>query len=503
MSEAELIDRYIDALKRDAKALPPAGLDAGTADFVRALVLSQQAKTPSSHLQDRVWHKALTQAETSGGNFSTCKTSSNGSSQHVSHLKSGERLQMDDVRMLMPEPTLSSIPATRPPQPRYLLQYTATIAAVLLVLVVAGSLLIQMAKTPSTGYLALVEATEEPTIEPTPVCNGSTDYMAQGEDSIASGDYAAALSAYNCALELDSTNPAAHLLRGALAGANGDYDQLGYDYYTFIIHNDVNVTDYTRKPVLEILPTLKTAIEARPDDVVLYQLRGLIITSTILDTPIDMIRLMDIAPDNPIGYLFSHNWPYTYDFSDAKLQKAIELAPDSALLDFWLSRGITAQNAAEAKPYFDRAIQANPTHPFAYQARGIINALLGDMTAAANDFYHHTQLSQAYDLVQNSLVIGERFDLKTAVEGVSRLPFNARKGQSLNVNFFYNTGRFPPTLIVLDPQGNVMAVPYKVEDTSEATHIEQLIIPESGVYTLLVKSNSDSSMTILVTGTTK
>ena len=50
MSEAELMDRYIDDLKRNPKAPPPPGLDADSAAFVRSLVLAKGQAAPSEKL---------------------------------------------------------------------------------------------------------------------------------------------------------------------------------------------------------------------------------------------------------------------------------------------------------------------------------------------------------------------------------------------------------------------------------------------------------------------
>jgi tetratricopeptide (TPR) repeat protein len=234
-----------------------------------------------------------------------------------------------------------------------------TLAAAVLMIALLGGVLIEMANGhPKTGYPGAASVLTE-----SPACDANTDYMAQGANSIASGDYAAALTAYNCAITIGADNNAAYLLRGALAGAAGDYDQFGLDLYTFNSHNPADVNNLLNVPVADILPTLASAIEARPDDAPLYLLRGIVLDRTTLSGKSDLVRFKELSPDNAIGYLFS--WRAFNDLSDENLQKAIQIAPNSVLLDLILWGNLTEENAAQMRPYLDQAIQANPQHPFA------------------------------------------------------------------------------------------------------------------------------------------
>jgi tetratricopeptide (TPR) repeat protein len=501
-NEAQLVERYADALRRDAKTPPPPGLDINTAEATRALVLSEGTAALESGQAARMWHRALAQAEPQYEIVMTQNRSQTdaGIIQNMRVLKRDEGFsRAQDDGNSMDESwgsTVPTAPATRPPNSRNLLQYTLTIAAAVLIVALVGGILMDMVNDPIDGYPALVSLNETPTAEPTPVCVSSTDYMTAGEASISTGDYRAALAAYTCAITLDPANYVAYNLRGGLAAAGGDYDQLGYDYYTFITHHAAYPKDDS---LLKVLATVRDTIDARPDDPVLYALRGLLLTAVLLDTPTDMPYLLELEPRNPVGYLFSRNWPYKYDINDAYIQKAIELAPDSALLDFWLARGLTKENAAFAKPFFDRAIESNPAHPFAYQARAVADVFLGDMTAAANDFYQHILSNPGTETEIDGLTIGAALPLVTDIGDVSRLPFSADTWQTLNVSTSQKTGRFSPTLIVLNPQGEVMPVPYQITGTENMVSIEGLEIPESGIYTLLVKSNSDTQMDILIT----
>ncbi|GAB4512557.1 MAG: hypothetical protein OHK0046_12270 [Anaerolineae bacterium] len=57
-SKAELVELYMDALRDNLDAMPPAGLDAETAFVIRAMMV-QRNNTPSDEVRDRVWNRTL------------------------------------------------------------------------------------------------------------------------------------------------------------------------------------------------------------------------------------------------------------------------------------------------------------------------------------------------------------------------------------------------------------------------------------------------------------
>lgn len=175
MSQAELIDRYLDALSRDPQTRPPDGLDAATAAFVREVYLAQREPAAHKTVQERVWYKSLLEAERLRARHtgpSKNSSSRSGTVENVTILKPNERIKWeDDMNMSITfESPSESAPKTRPPEARYLLQYTVTIAAAIVIMVGLGAIIIQMMnERPPIGYPALVSL--DATLTPNPQVN--------------------------------------------------------------------------------------------------------------------------------------------------------------------------------------------------------------------------------------------------------------------------------------------------------------------------------------------
>jgi tetratricopeptide (TPR) repeat protein len=507
MNDAELFDQYLDALRRDPNAAPPAGLDAESAAFIRVLAAAEKPSASTDAVRDRVWHKALSLAQNEADTFSRPSSKNGQFEQKLTLLKSSDHIHVeeDDTRNTTTAlPTHPSAPRTRPPTVRYFWQYTLTIGAAIVIVALIGGLLVEMVNDPIDGYPALESGeTLEPTAE---VCDSRTDYMARGEADIFAGDYAVARAAYDCALEVDPTNYAAMVLRGGFAGLDGDYDQLGYDLYTALSHR-VSGSDPLSLNLVKLMPTLNEAIGSRPDDATLYLLRGLAAFVADLRTNAlkDFEWLMTLAPDNAIGYLF--NWslkPEANLLTDDDITKSLELAPDSTLADWLVSLNFTQAVSELWAAEYDRAVQDHPDHPFAYEARGIANIFREDMEAAAADFYQHIQLYSIDDAEEHELTLGETFALDAIAGQVYRLTFKAQQWQTLNVTpakvYAPTNWIYPPTVVVLNPAGEVMPAPYAMESALgiSRTPIRGLEIMDSGVYSILLTTNATGPLNITV-----
>ncbi|MEO8606255.1 MAG: hypothetical protein ABI690_00110 [Chloroflexota bacterium] len=513
MNEADLFDQYLDTLRRNPDAAPPSGLDSETATFIRALAAAERSPAPPQSIQDRIWHKALTLAQSEEDTFRRPSSPNDQIDQKLTVIKPGEKIQLEpDDRVAQTESIQPEAPSTRPPTTRHIWQYTLTIAAAVLLVALLGALLIQMAnRNPRDGYPGsefIGTDTPTPTIQPTtpaPPCEWGADYMTRGQVSINAGDYAAASADFNCAITNDPTNYVAYLWRGGLAALDGDYDQLGNNLYTFYTHRSSS-TDPMRLAVVKAIPALTSAIAAHPDDPAPYMLRGLayIVADLQLSAQPDFERLIELLPNNAVGYLFtwSINQTTLQDLTDPNIEKGEALAPGSILVDWIRWTNLTQADVESYRPIFDRAAQRNPQHRFAFGAMGIADALLGDMTAAAQDFYQHIQNNQVKSVDGDALIVGKAVTLNVSAGNVYHLPFTVQAGQKLSFTIGRESGSifwaFPITEVILTPDGEVLTVPYHVQIQYGNTviPITGLEVPIDGTYTLLLAPNYSGQISI-------
>jgi tetratricopeptide (TPR) repeat protein len=345
------------------------------------------------------------------------------------------------------------------------------------------------------------------------MCDSTTDYLAAGQEKALAADYEGATWDFECALEADPTNAQAHFWRGGLAGAAGDANQLGSDLFAFFQQRSGN-QDPVILAVVKTIPSLSDSLTARQDDIALHLLRGM--AYTIAGIPLsanaDFDAMIALAPDNAVGYLFrwfiDANESPRPDFEDTNLKKGMELAPDSILADWVYSfpaTDLTKPIAENQLAHFNDIIQAYPDHPFAYETRGMANAMLGDPTAATSDFYQHLQNINSEPIEESELAFETLLEIDATAGNVYRIPFTAHAGQKVNIVTARSSGGifyvFPVTPVVLDPAGEVMNVPYKVhvEMGSTRTPIIGLEIPADGTYSLLVTPNYSGQIEIALT----
>lgn len=343
----------------------------------------------------------------------------------------------------------------------------------------------------------------------TPACDSSTDYMVEGETHIGSGYYELAVTAYQCAIEIDPANYVAYFWRGALAAGSQNYDQLGNDLYAFFSHRS-GEGDPIVLSVVKSLPMLNEAMKARPDDAALHLLRGLAYIVAGISAETDFNHVIELAPENAVGYLFywmSVNPAASADFEDDNFLKGAEIAGESILVD-WIRSFATidiTETIAEVNiPHFDEVIEGHPDHPFAFAARGMAYAMVGDSEPVAWDYYQHIQNNQLEVVDGAAIELGTKVDLDASAGTVYNLPFTATAGQTLNVSAARNDNSvffvFPLTYVILDPAGEVMTPHYSMQVFMGATltPIVDLEIPEDGTYTLVLAPNYSGPINLAV-----
>ncbi len=313
---------------------------------------------------------------------------------------------------------------------RRLTRTSTVISAVLLVLLGAASLLL-----PGFGGAVPASAAEvlaQPTLVPTPTFSPAEECFNRGFNAIENGDYATAVEAYTCVIELTPEDAFAWNNRGVA------YYRLG--------ELELALADYSR------------AIELNPTYVLAYTNRALVYT--------------DLGD---------------YELAIADYSAALELDP--ANINIYLNRGSTYIRMGEidaANADFEMAVDLGLPAESVYLSRGLAYEQAGDSVSAAPD---HLAWVEAIELeaVEGDALTPAETQLIDMTEGrVYRYEFEAEEGQLLTFVAYSPDGLVDPLLIILDADGEALFSRDDISLANFSSIIEDYAAPYSGAYTLLV-----------------
>lgn len=465
MNEADLIDRYIDDLKRDPKASPPAGLDAKTAVLLQSLVIGQHQSIDEG-LQKRLWRRSLLMAETGLKPLNQTIYSSN----HQNH--------MEDRDMFL-NPTYKSSESVIPSKPKNS-PYYLIFAAALAMLVLVGSLLIRMASnrdnTSSPGISSPIKGTNGE-------CDTEADYESEGARRFDEGDYQGSFDAYHCAVLLDPYSAKAYLGRGKAAVILGQYVRATDDYG--------RVRAAARGLLDQAAESYSAAIEKNPADVIPYKLQAFIYWLTIQDEKAQYDRVIELAPEDPFGYLFKGStnqyWGNT-DITKENFAKALELAAENS--DVY---SIIAETYAETGVYdlalenVDRAIELAPESAFVYLLRANTYDNMSDPTSALKDYLRYIDLIAVEKSEVRPIEPGQFISVGMTTGRVYQFTFDAKAAQILTISAGSASSTVDTLVMLLGSDGQPVAASDDLEYLRNmASTISNFTIQVDGTYTLLV-----------------
>ena len=251
------------------------------------------------------------------------------------------------------------------------------------------------------------------TVKPLPQGNRSISaetYFAQGNAKAALGQYVAAISDFDKAIQLEPDAANAYINRGIAKAELGRYSAAIRDFDKAIQLKPEDADAYSNRGVAKrklsqyfaAIKDYDKAIQLEPDAADTYNNRGL--AKADLGQYVDAIRDFDKAiqlePDHADAYVnrgevkrkLSQYFAAIKDYD-----KAIQLEPDAA--DAYSNRGIAK---AELGRYsaairdFDKAIQLEPDYADAYNNRGVAKRKLSQYFAAIKDYDKAIQLKPDY-----------------------------------------------------------------------------------------------------------
>lgn len=249
-------------------------------------------------------------------------------------------------------------------------------------------------------------------------CSPGVDYLAQGQTSYASGNHSAAIDAFTCAIQLDSTNYQAYVGRfqaALLAGRYGlavndanalkdlapDLFNATLEDYTMSLNMDNGDTQtlmfrallyWTMAEDRRVLEDCQRIIELDPQNAFAYLLRGSSnqYLGDRLTPPADFTQAVNLEPTNADIYaLIGSTYVQTGDTMNAmmNLNRAIQIDQRNARSYYF--RGVVYMeetNYTRAVEEFTRAIEIEPMYLDPYYDRGWTHARQGNYQAAISDF---------------------------------------------------------------------------------------------------------------------
>lgn len=225
-------------------------------------------------------------------------------------------------------------------------------------------------------------------------CTPGADFLAQGEASYASGDNAAAIDSFTCAIQADSTNYHAYLGRFQAALLAGRYA---------MAVNDANaVKDYAPDLFDDTLADYSLTLNADGSSVHTYMLRALLYWTQAEDERVleDCERIIELDPQNAFAYLFrgsSNQYLGDRLTPPADFTQAVLLDPDNA--DIYALIGSTYVQTGDtinAMMNLDRAIQIDPANARSYYFRGLVYMDETNYTEALAEFTRAIELEPQY-----------------------------------------------------------------------------------------------------------
>lgn len=320
-------------------------------------------------------------------------------------------------------------------------------------------------------------------------CETAIDYLVQGKDSAAAGNFEDAIAAYSCAITADpnASEPVqrrmeAALLAGHYILALDDYTLLRSRFYP----QDSGIFG-------QMLVGYRDAIEASPDDVSLYMFRSFLNWSEHGKEAAmlrDCDRIQERDPDNRYAYLFCGTQKFftgDREAAEADLARVVELDPDNP--DVYGVIGITYVEIGQFEhglEYINQAFDLGADAPVLYVLRADAYTGLGDKETAARDYLRHIEAVASETVEGDGLTPDTPVTLEMTAERVFRLPLTAQAGQILRISTRARPEVVDTLIVLLDEAGTPLAG----NDDSPSLNavLNRVEVPADGRHTLLVTS---------------
>jgi tetratricopeptide (TPR) repeat protein len=292
-------------------------------------------------------------------------------------------------------------------------------------------------------------------------------YWANANDDLA-------LTAYQAILALQPSDVFAYLFRGSSRlymgddiYASADFQQaVNLDTHNADVYSIIGSTYQQVGNIYDALMALDRALALNPQDARSHYYRGMV--------------------------LFSNR-----DVHGAQAEFSLALSCDPAYINAYYDRARASYQLSDtqgAMNDLDLALALNPEFELALVFRGALHEWAGQHANAASDLYAYTVALEASQLPGGALSPNVPATVALDSRVLYRFTFDGRAGETARITVSSAQQQADPIAVLLGPDGQTpLAASDDVAPTVHDAVIDQVVLPETGTYTVLV-THSDTNL---------
>ena len=177
-----------------------------------------------------------------------------------------------------------------------------------------------------------------------------------------------------------------------------------------------------------------------------------------------------------------------YQTALENFRRALNINRNDAEAMNWL--GVTYRYMGEYEAsiiHIGMAMRLDESYTLPYLSRGITFENMGDHEASAADYYQYAMLNRSRTLFHAELEGDSTFELPMREGWVYSIPFDAKRGQVLDIDVStVAPGFVDPLIILIGPEGQALTGDDDISRSEYDATISEYKVPASGEYTLVV-----------------
>ena len=177
-----------------------------------------------------------------------------------------------------------------------------------------------------------------------------------------------------------------------------------------------------------------------------------------------------------------------YQTALENFRRALNINRNDAEAMNWL--GVTYRYMGEYEAsiiHIGMAIRLDESYTLPYLSRGITFENMGDHEAGAADYYRYAMLNRSRTLFHAELEGDSTFELPMREGWVYSIPFDAKRGQTLDIDVSTAAPGFvDPLIILIGPEGQALIGDDDISRSEYDAAISDYKVPASGEYTVVV-----------------